>query len=349
VGLVAGAAACSGEGKSTSDSTDVTDVTDTDVDTDTDTDVDTDTDTDTDTHSTPFEVPTPVGDPATIALAGECPLETRYGGFNVDVYEEYSLVSGSVADGVNPVTILEEMAAESGCRLLRRNNPFCDPPCDAGDVCDFDGTCIPFPSNQDLGTVSVGGLAEDVVMRPIEPGRQYFDTTVPHPVFEPGDLVELRSWDTTFGSDVTLHGVGVEPITTAGLDTWVIFDNQPLHVTWNAPGDSLQSRVWVKLNIDQHGTTPVTMYCDLPDSGSADLPASLLHTLINFGVTGFPNATIARRTVDSTAIGGGCMELSVTSPTQPSVRVDGFIPCAGTPDCPSPQICDPVTFICRNP
>lgn len=343
-----GLCACSGPDTTTKDTDG-----DADTDTDVDSDVDADTDTDTETggHSTPFEIPEPVGDPATIPLAGECPLANRYGSFSVDVYEDYSLVSGAVANGVNPVTVLELMAEEGGCQLLRRNNPFCDPPCDAGDVCDFSGSCIPFPTNQDIGTVTVGGLEDRVVMRPIAPGNQYFDTSVPHPVFQPGNLIELRTWDNTFGSsDVTLHGVGVAPIDVGGpKTTWTIFDNQPLTITWNAPGGSLQSRIWVKLNIDQHGTTPVTMYCDLPDTGTADLPASLLHTLINYGVTGFPNATISRRTVDSAAIESGCMQLTVQSPTSPQIRVDGFIPCNNSADCTSPQICDPITYLCRDP
>jgi hypothetical protein len=186
-------------------------------------------------------------------------------------------------------------------------------------------------------------------MNPVEPGRNYFDTQLPHPAFAPGALVELRTWGTTFGADVTLHGVGVEPISLGADDAWTIVDGQDLPITWNAAGASLQSRIWVKLNIDQHGTTPVTMFCDLPDTGSADLPASLLSTLINFGVTGFPSATVTRRTVDSTALADGCVDFSVTSPTQPDVRVDGFIPCNGTPDCPQGQVCDAVTFICRNP
>ena len=134
--------ACSGDDKTTP--TKDTDG-DTDTDTDADTDVDTDTDADTDTDTGTFEVPDPVGDPATVPLAGECPLASRYGNFEVDVYEDYSLVSGSVADGVNPVTVLELLDEEGDCKLLRRNNPFCDPPCGAGDVCDFDGSCIPFP------------------------------------------------------------------------------------------------------------------------------------------------------------------------------------------------------------
>jgi hypothetical protein len=169
-------------------------------------------------------------------------------------------------------------------------------------------------------------------------------------VFEPGHLIELRTWGTTFGtSDVTLHGVGVEPISIGTETTWTIFEGQDLPITWNSAGASLQSRIYVKLNIDQHGTTPVTMFCDLPDTGSANLPSSLVDTLINFGVTGFPNATISRRTVDSVQIDAGCMELAVSSPTQPDVRVDGFIPCNGPPDCPPPQVCDSVTFICRDP
>ncbi|MCA9491279.1 MAG: hypothetical protein KC621_15215 [Myxococcales bacterium] len=303
-------------------------------------------------------MPDPVGDPATIPLGGSCDLDERYGAFNTDVYDIYSIVAGSVAEGVVPNTILELVDQEGTCQLLRRNNPFCDPLCGPNEVCDFDGTCKPYPLNQDVGTVTIGGLAADVIMTPIEPGTTYFDLNAPHPVFTPGDLVELRTWNTTFGDDIVLHGVGVSPLSLGTNYNWVIYDNQDLPVTWNDKGASLQSQVLLRLNIDQHGATPVTMVCELPDTGSANLPGRLIHTLINYGVTGFPSATVVRRTIDSTTMGGGCVELQVGAPAAcdgsppncPTIRVDGFIPCSGSGlpgDCPRGQTCNPVTFICE--
>ncbi|MEZ4240313.1 MAG: hypothetical protein R3F59_30000 [Myxococcota bacterium] len=325
-----------------------TGVADADTDTDTDADSDTDADTDTDTDTTTFVVPTPVGDPATIPLGGECPLETKFGTFSAKVYEDYSTVDGSVADGVIPISILEEVGTGDSCTLLRRNNAFCDPPCGAGLTCDFDGQCIPYPENQDLGVVTFGGLAQDLVLRPVQPGNLYFTRDpLPHPLFAAGDLIEVRTWDTTFGQDITLHGVGVEPLSLGSDTDWVLYRNQDHVFTWTPSAASLQARVHLRMNIDQHGNTPVAIYCEFDDDGSATIPADLVTQLIDYGVTGFPNATVTRRTVDSTDMGGGCVQLEVASPVNPNVLVDGFIPCDEPSDCPNGQTCNYAIQLCE--
>ena len=102
-------------------------------------------------------------------LRGPCALADRVGGFSVAMEEIYTAFSGSVADGVVPVTVLEQVGGEGDCVLLRRNNPFCDPPCSPGQTCDFDGSCIPYPVNQDVGTVSVSGLAQAVEAGSVTP------------------------------------------------------------------------------------------------------------------------------------------------------------------------------------
>lgn len=300
---------------------------------------------DTDTDDEPT-VPDPEGDPATIELAGECALEERLGGFLVALYDGYSIVDGSVADAVLPVSVLEEVGASGTCRLLKRNNPHCDPPCEPGQTCDFDGTCIPYPANQDLGTVTVGGLAKPVVMQPLGAGRNYFDTKLPHPAFEPGALVELRTGGGAF-EPVILHGVGVEPLELVD-EAWVLVDGEPLAFRWVPPGhEPARGHVHLRLNVDQHGLTPIQLFCEFPDDGEAVVPADLVSQLIHSGVTGFPNATVTRRTVDRDAIGPGCVDFVVASPTTPSVRVDGYTPCLKDADCPQGKTCNLALQICE--
>src|SRR5436190_4410364 len=93
-------------------------------------------------------------DPATVPLAGECAMADDYGGFAVIADGKDGWVEGKVADGVVPVSVLETIADDGDCQLLRRNNPFCDPGCAAGETCNFDGECVPYPADQDLGTVT---------------------------------------------------------------------------------------------------------------------------------------------------------------------------------------------------
>ena len=42
-------------------------------------------------------------DPATVELAGECPMAIDHGGFLVAAYTDYSIVDGRFADGVVPL------------------------------------------------------------------------------------------------------------------------------------------------------------------------------------------------------------------------------------------------------
>lgn len=307
------------------------------------------------TTSTPCditEVPPVTGDALTESLAGECPLDNRWGSFVVSTFDGFSIVDGKIADGVVPITILEDVTpagALPSCQLLRRNNPFCDPACQPDETCDFDGSCIPFPENQHIGKVTVGGLQKDVLMSPIQPGNNYFDTQLPHPAFNPGDLIELNTGCGEY-DPIELHGVGVEPLVLTTTE-WVIEDGVDMAFEWAPPTVPVNpgQHIHVRLNIDQHGNTPVQMFCEFPDTGSAALPALLVDELMNFGVTGFPNATVTRRTVDSGLLDtGGCVQFVVSSPTDPSVLVDGYIPCIpGGSTCPTGMTCNGVTGLCE--
>ena len=284
-------------------------------------------------------------DPSTVPLHGRCPMATDYGGFSFDSDALLSVVGGAVADGVIPISIMEEVGAEGGCVLLRTNNPFCDPPCAAEETCDFDGECLPFPIEQDLGTVTVEGLTESVEMEPSPPGYSYYALGLSHPPYAPGDLVTLR---TTGGAvdPFTLYGVGLDPL-DAVEGVWTIYAATDLPITWASPSDGARSTVSVRINIDQHGTTPVQLQCDFEDTGQATIPAALLDELIGFGVTGIPSATFTRSTMDSVEVGGGCVDFSVAWTERPEVDVDGFTPCQSQDDCPKGEVCNKALEICE--
>jgi hypothetical protein len=307
-----------------------------DVDGDADTDADSDTDTDADTGP----------DPATVPLAGGCALEDLYGGFVVESYEDYSIVDGDVSNGVVPVTILDPVGQEGDCTLLKRNNPFCDPACAPDETCDPVAGCIPYPEEQDLGTVTVDGLLEEVVMEPISPGFSYFDTTIPHIPYVPGDLITLTSTGAAV-EPMQMYGVGVEPLEIPDTD-FVLYRDQDLIFTWTAPGGPVRSTIYTRVTVDQHGLTPIQLTCVTEDDGEIAIPASLVTDLIDAGVTGFPNGLIIRQTVDSmTVLTDGCVDFQVNSPREPNIRVDGFIPCTRDEDCPTGQTCNELIEICE--
>ncbi len=287
----------------------------------------------------------PVGDPATIPLAGSCDLDQRLGGFVAEAYADYSIVDGTVSDGVVPLSVLEQVLQQGDCRLMKRNNPFCDPPCAPDETCDFDGECIPYPSPVDLGTVTVLGLEEAVVMEPIVPGYSYFDTSLPHPAFLPGELIELRTSGGTV-EPFTLHGVGVH-LLAPPVGSWVVAEGQPLAVTWEPPGTDVRSTMALTLNIDQHGISPVTAWCEFEDSGSGEVPAAVIEALFSAGVSGYPNGTLSRHTVDSVGASTACVDLEVASPVDVDVDVAGYIPCKDDDDCPDGMECNEAIGLCE--
>jgi hypothetical protein len=290
----------------------------------------------------------PVGDdddsaaawvPRDVTLDGPCSMETRAGRFRVERQELFPVIDGSIADGVVPVTILEHLETIGDCDVLRRNNPYCNPSCEPGFTCDYDGECIPFPENKDVGTVTIRGLAELLAMEPVVPGNRYFDTTLTDPLFAPGDAIFLDA----DGADLPgflLEGVGSDVLELPDETTIVIEDGQPILVEWPAPTTATDASVRLELSIDQHGNSPVKIECELDDTGSAELPAAIAEALLTAGVSGYPNATLSRGTVDSAPVGDVCVELLVGSPRQPDVRVAGHTPCDDDEDCPDGLTCD---------
>ncbi len=280
-----------------------------------------------------------------VSLDGMCSLAERHGGFVLQSYESYSIIDGSVADGVIPITVLYEGTTVDVCTLWEKPNPFCDPPCDNGDVCDLDDTCIAYPESQDLGTVSMTGLDVEVAMDPVSPGYSYFHTSLPHPAFQPESLITLFTGSGAY-EPVKLHGFGVADLVPID-ELWLVEEGVDLAVSWEPGAEGSRSEVEFSLNIDQHGVTPNTVVCVFEDDGAGTVPAAVIDELIGAGVTGFPNGTLSRRTADKVAVGSGCMDFEISSPRGVDVRVDGYVPCFSDRDCPKGQTCNLDIQICE--
>lgn len=277
-------------------------------------------------------------------LRGACPPDNRVGGFTLAMEKDYTAFSGAVADGVVPITILEKVGEQDGCTLMRRNNPFCDPPCQPGTTCDFDGACIAYPTNHSVGALELTGLSEgNRTVEPVMPTFDYFLTDLTHPAFMPGAAIALAAAGGDY-SAFTLRGEGVAMIEPAAAEL-VLRKDQPLTITW-APGDGA-GRVRVELNIDQHGNTPVKLFCESDDTGTLTIPAALISQLIGFGISGFPSVQYYRQTVDSLDLPPGCVEFAVRSHVQTLLSVEGHIPCKKPGDCPDGQVCDILIETCK--
>lgn len=272
-------------------------------------------------------------------LDGECPQETRVGRFVVDETLDYSFVDGQVSDAVLPTDVRTELVAAGDCRILRRENPFCDPPCGGTETCDLSGTCVAYPETVDVGVVEVFGLSTSVAMEPVQPGNAYFDTALDNPPWTPGAELALSTGSGAY-PPLTLHGRAPEPLEVAS-DAWVLVPGEDFSVAWTPPATDSGTEVTLELRIDQHGTTPSTLVCAFADTGTGVVAAETLDVLVEAGLTGFPAGELRRRTADHGGLdGGGCVEFQARSVRIPHVDVEGYTPCRRDEDCPSGQTCN---------
>ncbi len=280
-------------------------------------------------------------DPTKVALRGACAEADRLGGFQVQMNESqgYTALDGVVRDGVMPGTIPEVVLSEGGCRLLGRRNLFCDPACQPGFTCGLEETCVPMPTGQDLGTLLVRGLVERLELVALSPGSSYSYTRLTHPGFEVNDVIQVLARDGGFLGPFALHGVGVTSLVPAE-DTWTLRRGEALELAWDAPPEGARSRIVVEINVDQHGLTPLTLTCNLPDTGSGVVPQTIIDALIDAGVTGFPTGRVTRRTEDALGVDQGCVDFFVTSVRLMPIAVAGFTPCTDHDDCTPPEVCD---------
>lgn len=265
---------------------------------------------------------------------GECASTEEIGAFIVQHEPDYSVVSGEVLDGIVPSKILFEVGKEGDCTLWQRKNPFCDPSCKPGETCDQSGACVPYPLPKSVGSVAVTGLAKAVTMA----SQPYFDTEMPHPAFTPGAAITLEAQGADYPG-FTLYGQGFAPIAIP-KETWMLAKGQPLTLNWTPDTSAEFATVRVKINIDQHGNSPVELVCDIKDTGSVTIPVTLIDQLVGFGVTGFPSGHVIRHTLDKATVGPGCVRFEVFSHVIGDLQVAGHVPCDAATPCPMGMVCD---------
>lgn len=278
------------------------------------------------------------------ATFGEaCPQNSRVGHFQITHDEFYAAVTGTVASGVIPLTILQPVLQSGDCVMLQKVNPFCDPPCSGGELCEHDGSCIPYPANQNVGDVRVYGTLKEPLVMEANASDYYTDVAVPFPLFEPNAQIDLVAEGNEL-SGFQLRAWGLPSVELPEV-IWEMEEGNPLTVEWVAePGPW---KMIVSLNVDQHGNSPVTMFCEVEDNGSTVISAELVDELLGYGVSGFATADFRRTTTDSLQLDDvGCVQLSVESLKLGKLTVAGHVPCKFDPDCPEGYECNVAIETC---
>jgi hypothetical protein len=271
-----------------------------------------------------------------------CPKAERVGGFKVSSFEAnaampkpYSSVVGEVKDGVVPANVPDPVTTLGSCTLVRGRNLACAPECEVGTTCDPDGTCIPEPRNQDVGTVTINGLKDAVSMEARAVSLNY-DAAGTHQ-FDEGAAITLSATGGTLSPfDLVAEGVGL--LALAG-DPVTIPSATPVTVSWTPPAQPGRSHVLATLNIALHGGDPVRIECDAPDTGTLEIPAALIDELLSYAFSGFPRLDLVRQTAGSVDLDVGCVDLTVAAHATVDVEIDGFTSCNDELPCPMGQVC----------
>lgn len=265
-----------------------------------------------------------------------CPEATRAGGFSVQLVaaagavSAFTSVAGGVKDAPDPRAGRVEKARNGACVLTDAPSLNCVPTCTGGDqICAGNNRCITEPTFQDVGTVSITGLPGAVTLMPFS-NKQYSAqlTGIAYPPFADGAAVKLSTTGGEYPA-FTLSGRGITPLDFAGngLD---VRRNSALNVTWTAPPSGAAARIFVRMDISHHGGGAARIECEVPDTGSATVPAALINQLLDQGSAGFPTLSLTRRTVDSVTIAAGCVDLTVSSPVERPLTVEGEVSCTCT-------------------
>ena len=256
----------------------------------------------------------------------------------------YTTVVGKVYDGPAPSQLVWEQAAQAGeCKLMTPRVPFCSTPCGGSAVCVEDETCQAYPTAHSVGAIQVTGMRTDAgatsfSMSPIANTYQPPGTvTLPYPAFQEGDEITLTAAG-SFYPGFTLQGHGITPLQLQE-DTLTLQRGQPLALSWTPPGQTDVSTIHVKLDVSHHGGTKGMIECDSADTGSLQLPATLISSLLDLGVAGFPTIIVTRESVGSVTIVPGRLDLLVSSDIEHAVEIPGLTSCSANSDCPSGQTC----------
>lgn len=283
-------------------------------------------------------------------LSGACSPQNRLGRFLVDRTPDETLISGNVRDAVLPTALADELDSAGDCTLWRTRTAQCEESCESDETCHPDEGCVAFPTALSVGNVSVSGMFEAIELEPRGDSKQYFETGLDHPAFDEGARLTI----TAEGDELAgfaLHGMGVPGLELDAEDGLAIAPDAAFEVVWPAVDPDLngadQIRMRLQINVDQHGSSPAHIECELADEGRAEVPRSLVAALFDLGISGFPSLSLSRGSLDSVELDEGCIEFEVAGRQTLPLLIEGHVPCETDADCPEGQSCNTTLETCE--
>jgi hypothetical protein len=246
----------------------------------------------------------------------------------------YTKFAGQFFNSVNPDTFqLKVDKEQNGCRLMVPNSVFCDPDCMDG-VCTGNNQCTPYPAPVYVGVAHLTGIgASEVTIDADAPAYSYQPSAaLPNPPCAEGAAVSV----TTDKFSVT--GKCISALDLKGADPLPVETGKSLPLTWTPPAVAGNTRIKIYLDVAHHGGKKGEIDCDVPDTGSFEIPEPLITRLVGLGLAGFPTIEVTRY---SSAVSDKESEvkLEIASFVSRSVET-GVKSCASdSSQCPTGQTC----------
>lgn len=256
--------------------------------------------------------------------------------------------SGSVGDAPQPELTVWELATRdevTGCELLTPRTPSCTPNCPVEAACVEDATCVNYPTKHSVGDITVFGLqttdgVSEFTVKPQKPKLDYLkpsSVTLLYPPAPEGDVVRLVSTGGDF-SPLDILTTAIAPLVLTSPEPLDLSPDAPLSLSWT-PAAAGDSRIQVKVDVSHHGGAKGKILCDVPDTGSLEIPGSLNQALIELGVAGYPNVELTRIARGIGNVEAGRVELQIISLDDRQLSIPGLVSCDKDDQCPSGQKC----------
>lgn len=202
--------------------------------------------------------------------------------------EAYSSLIGRFFNGPTPDPApLKLDTKDASCELKVPLLPFCSDPC-SPDVCTADDECTPYPAAVAVGNIAVSGLGDALSLTPATSMIVYQSPSLPYPPCEAGTKV------TASADGFALEAECIAPLELTGPEPLPVKTGEVVHVTWKAAADGAKSRIRIGLDVSHHGGKKGQIDCEVPDTGSFDIPEALVTKLIGLGLAGFPTINVNR-------------------------------------------------------
>jgi hypothetical protein len=243
----------------------------------------------------------------------------------------YSTLIGRFFAGPTPDPFPLKLDSKSdGCELLVPLLPFCSEAC-TPDVCTANDVCTPYPEPLGVGPIAVIGLGAELSLMPATSMVVYQSPSLAYPPCAEGSKVKATS------ASFALEAECLAPLELTGPDPLPVKAGQVVHVTWQAAAAGSKSRIRIGLDVSHHGGKKGQIDCEVPDTGSFDIPEPLVTKLLGLGLAGYPTINVNRVSV---GVDTAHPDVSLLLSSAITRAVDtGVMSCQDDAECPDGKTC----------